>query len=374
MIGPAAAFFYFLATTILLIPYHEWLLTAWLESPLDREGRYQFILGILAVAVTTFFPKPANMPMTDFKAWPMIMASFTGYLIASWININSLAVIFALLTAWSLVWLIKGTRIAVVGFGFTSIAILGAPTVTYLIDLLRVRIGLSQIEAIDARRIVTIFIIILLPLLYLFARRVSSLGHKGRLVGYMLSLSILMGALVTAQRDENIGPTYLLNSDRYAFSDWIGADIELTPGEARLFSESNYLKRIYSHRDGSSVAFLKVIAENVHDIHTPEYCWTGSGWQVIERNALNYSPENRIVPAAATQLRLRQGNEELEIVYWFSNGEHSTGEISNLRLLDKFSGVGKYNLQILTGLNSPNDIPIETIANFISQIGGSDVL
>lgn len=359
---------YLISISALLFAYQDWLIRAWLESPLDREGRYQFVFGIFATSFVGVFAKPDTMGRLDFKALPFVLIMLVSYLLSGWLNINSAAVISAMLFSWSLIWLFKGTRIALVALGFTLIAVLGAPAVTFILDLARVKVGIEQLDATETRRLVTLSVLLSLPLLMLMAKRATTLGHKGRFVGYVASVSVLLMALTNAQREESKGPLFRLPTDLYTVDSWIGADIELNPGEARLFGESNYLKRIYTRTDGGSVSLLKVVSDNIHDIHTPEYCWTGSGWQVIERTPLKDGEESWL-PAAATQLTLRQNKRDLTIVYWFTNGEFSTGEVSDLRLWDRFSDSKHYDLHILTDLVTTG-ASTDLLSDFVGVIRG----
>jgi exosortase/archaeosortase family protein len=69
------------------------------------------------------------------------------------------------------------------------------------------------------------------------------------------------------------------HSRGYVIGDWIGRDIALTSGEMKLYGDGRTVKREY--RNGDTVVWLfQVDTPNRRSIHSPEYCYLSSGWQV----------------------------------------------------------------------------------------------
>jgi hypothetical protein len=355
-----------LVSTLLFYPTSDWILSAWKNSPLDSTGRYQFILGIFWSIMATGLMKPETMPGIDLKAIPFFLVSLLVLAGALILDINSMAVYASLLSILSFIWLIKGTRIAVVAFPGIGMAFLSAPTAVYFLDQLRLLAGINILDAKNIQVIASLLVLLITPLAILIAKKANSAGNKGMLAGYLFSVSIFAGGLIAGQTTANVGPPYHLALENNMLQDWLGADISLTPAEQHFFSGANYQKRVYAKPDGKAVAILTISTDDMHRLHTPEYCWTGGGWQVTQRQSLPPEKDFNPLPAAVTYLTLKRNNTELSLLYWFSDQNHSTGEISDLRLTTPFNQRQTTRLFIVSSLNPNDKNHQQTVTDFLS--------
>ncbi len=91
-------------------------------------------------------------------------------------------------------------------------------------------------------------------------------------------------------------------------------DIPLTPTEAATFGSANVLKRLY--RVGGQQFVVAVIdgTRNRHAVHDPFYCIRGSGWTIASDAPF------AIEGGTGRLTRIVRGQEETEMLLWFSDG------------------------------------------------------
>lgn len=368
MIQRLSAFFIYLAFTFSLLAIQKnWILQAWENSPLDRGGKTQFLAGIAWCALSTLLAKPENLKTLDIKAIPFFVISLIGIGFAYIIDTASAAVYSSILAGLSLIWLMKGTRIAVIASTGAGLSLLGAPTAIYLIDIFRINLGINFINAKDLQLTLSLLIIALMPVFFLIAKRAATAGAKGPAIGYLLSASVIITGFTAGNHQASLGPSFSLNLKEYAVGHWLGADIELSQGEATFFKDSTYNKRIYAKADGTAVALLNISSDNIHQLHTPEYCWTGSGWQVTERRTLSANQSSNPLPASTTFLKLRREDTELSLIYWFSNEELSTGDIADLRIHSKLFSDTSQHLTIVSSMNNQPGQATASVIEFLQD-------
>lgn len=84
--------------------------------------------------------------------------------------------------------------------------------------------------------------------------------------------------------------------------------------------------------------YLVVIQErgDRHRVHSPLNCYTGSGWNLLEKSEVHHSRGFRV-----RRLLVNKGDAYRLVYYWFTNGKtHSTGFLKHLLLYarDMISG------------------------------------
>jgi hypothetical protein len=185
---------------------------------------------------------------------------------------------------------------------------------------------------------------------------------------YGAALVLAAGALWLALAPPAFGPPLALAGDQLRFGPWLGAEIPVTPAERRLFAGSTRLsKRLYSSRDGQRVSVLVVESDDVHDLHTPEYCLSGSGWQLSRDRPLRAEDGlvfGATVPAAGA-LAAARGEHRLAGVYWFGSDERSTDDIAGLRLQRRLSPDGPWRLTLVTALGDTGNAPEPALRRFV---------
>jgi hypothetical protein len=91
-------------------------------------------------------------------------------------------------------------------------------------------------------------------------------------------------------------------------------DMPMTPTEQANFTGTSVLKRLASA--GHERVILTVVdgTRNRHAIHDPVFCFRGAGWEVDSMETV------ALEKGDARLLRLRQGKQTAEAVYWFTDG------------------------------------------------------
>jgi len=92
-------------------------------------------------------------------------------------------------------------------------------------------------------------------------------------------------------------------------------DIPLEPAEKAVYTDVNVIKRLVTV--GNEQVVLTIIdgTRNRHAVHDPGFCFRGAGWEITGRQSLP------LEKGSAQLLRLQQGGETAEAVYWFTDGK-----------------------------------------------------
>jgi hypothetical protein len=102
---------------------------------------------------------------------------------------------------------------------------------------------------------------------------------------------------------------------------WEGFDI--SDGESLVFYErGNIINRQYVN-NGRQVGVMIVPSDgNRKTIHTPEYCQTGMGWEVLDSRTVRFNDWNG-QPARAKKLLLKNKENGMErtFLYWFGDSD-----------------------------------------------------
>jgi len=203
------------------------------------------------------------------------------------------------------------------------------------------------------------------------------LGRRGRLgaprpaiTAYAVAALVGAAGLALALHPPAYGPPVALVEDEWAFGSWLGADIPVSPAEQRLFADSRRLsKRLYSTRDGRQVSVLLVESDNVHDLHTPEYCLSGSGWRLSRDEALRDADGlgfGAEAPAAGV-LTAARGRQRLSGVYWFSSPQRSSGDLAGLRLQRRLTPGQRYSMTLVTAVGDADASAERALGDFVRE-------
>jgi EpsI family protein len=108
-----------------------------------------------------------------------------------------------------------------------------------------------------------------------------------------------------------------------SFSQWSSKPLETSIYEKDLLSSGKIDKRVYfSNKDFIWYVLIESLKGH-HGQHQPEVCYTGNGWAIEKRDSTiiqgNYGP------IKATKILLHRGEEYRWAVYWYSNGNMTTG-------------------------------------------------
>jgi hypothetical protein len=368
-----------------LAPSLPWIWQAWRVSPLDAwgwaflllGGLWWFLVMDLAGPSADAGAAPSRLTRLDHAAWPALLL-FAGLgVLGVALDVRAAMALAALGIGWAVAWLLLGGRLALLLLPALGLGLLALPTTGYLLQQTWVGfggvLGASRATA-GAGGVLLLKAGVALAAL-LVGLILAWLARGGRLpaprpvvAAYGAALVLATGALWLALAPPAFGPPLALAGDQLRFGSWLGAEIPVTPAERRLFAANARLsKRLYSSRDGHRVSVLVVESDDVHDLHTPEYCLSGSGWQLSRDRSLRAEDGlvfGGTVPAAGA-LAAARGAHRLAGVYWFGSDEGSTDDIAGLRLQRRLSPDGPWRLTLVTALGDTRNAPEPALRRFV---------
>lgn len=149
------------------------------------------------------------------------------------------------------------------------------------------------------------------------------------LVNAVLLLSVLLGAWLFFQRDSAIDDAIDMQALSHLIDGRVAQEAALDPFEEQLFDGGEVIKRRYRNPAGSSkreevwLLAVKTLVDR-HAHHPPEYCYTGSGWQIVDSAPADWALADGSHPIRALARLERDGREHYELfAYWFSDGRES---------------------------------------------------
>lgn len=369
-----------------LAPSLPWIWKAWRVSPLDAWGWLFLLLGGLwwFLVMDLGLPggdateAPVDRPRVEHAAWPALLLFGGLGVLGMVLDVRAAMALAALGIGWGTAWLLLGGRLALLLLPALLLGLLALPTTGYLLQ--QARLGLAAMAGADGTATAGAGGVLLLKagvalMALLVGLILAWLARGGRLpaprpatAAYGAALVLAAGALWLALAPPAFGPPLALAGDQLRFGPWLGAEIPVTPAERRLFAGSTRLsKRLYSSRDGQRVSVLVVESDAVHDLHTPEYCLSGSGWQLSRDRPLRAEDGlvfGATVPAAGA-LAAARGEHRLAGVYWFGSDERSTDDIAGLRLQRRLSPDGPWRLTLVTALGDTGNAPEPALRRFV---------
>ncbi len=109
---------------------------------------------------------------------------------------------------------------------------------------------------------------------------------------------------------------------------------------------ADVLDRMYANPSGHVVNMLLVTAADTVDIHDPQQCLPGQGWEIQQSAPITISGQ------AMTDLHVRKGAETLEALFWWTEATSSTDTTRRTlqNLLHRLGGRGT----LLIRLSAPD--------------------
>lgn len=352
------------AAPALIAPSARWIRDAWENSPQDSPGPLFAVLALAWWVVVALLVRPGEKRF-DVSALPLLvlwaLIGTTGILF----DVRLLVAAAGIGMSWALAWGLYGSTSGLLLIPSLAAALLALPTTGYLIDELWLSLGLiSPGDLIAKAAICGLSMLAGAAGLFLHVRGRSFAAGPLATTYAVLGL-IAAAGLFMAFRPPQFGPSVRLDEAKWAFSDWLGAEIVATPAEQRLFGRTRLSKRAYARPDGRRVAVLVVESEDLHRLHAPEYCLTGSGWRMTDRAP---SPWSVGTPgAAAAQLAASRGADELRSVYWFTSDSRSTTDLTGLRLQGRIVPDEPFTLYMITAIDETGEGSEAILSDFLQD-------
>lgn len=340
----------------------EWMLEAWRDSPLDRFG-FLFILGGLALlAVVLAVVESTAHLETDRAALPVLAAVLFLNLLARDYDIYILTALTLLPLIVVSIWLLLGMKLAVISLPAISIILLGIPGVPFLLSALIPGIGL----AVKLSAAVS-FCLLVQVILLARSERLSNLNVISPLQTAKTSLLALtfMGLSVAWAAPET-GRSAVVDTSAHQIGAWRGVPLDVVRAESELFEGARITKFVYAQPDGSSLSVLKVVSDDVHDIHPPEYCLTGANWILNHRGLSTLETSKGAI--RTTELDLEREGNRIHSRYWFNNGRTSLASVADLRIQRRADDSEDFSLFLVSSIRTNGEVSErEMVEGFLQE-------
>ena len=345
-----------------LAPSADWIGSAWQNSPLDSSGPWFVLLALGWWLIVAWQVGPEQNSLHDTGV-PFDILGLLTAVVGVYYDVHLLLAAGSLVLAWSLSRFLIGGSAWLLLLPALLLALLGMPTTTYLLQ------QAWPFDWLGAAHGVVLKAGLALPVLGLGVLGLVAHARGRRAYPRLgdsayLALALLASvALVVAFRPPQFGPDARMDTSQWAFDHWIGAEIDATPAEQRLYEQARLSKRVYAGPTGQRVALLIVETDDVHDLHAPEYCLTGGGWQTEHRGTGAFP----IGPAGArvSTLGVRRGQDRLQSWYWFSSSKRSTTDLVSLRLQHRIDPDERFTLYLVSALDNDPKTSQVTLRDFL---------
>jgi hypothetical protein len=354
-----------------LAPSLGWMLQAWGGSPLDTWGWVFLLLAIVWWLLILDLVDPPEGLAVEPAAWAAAIAALALFGAAWALDVRVLAAAAGLALAWSAAWLLLGGVLGLLSVPSLLLGVLSLPTVGFLLTRAWRLLGTGPASALALKAGLALAILLAGAGMLALARR----GRLPRLApaqaSYLLAAGLAVAGLVLALHPPAFGPPLALVENGWAFGRWLGAEIPTSPSERELFSASRRLsKRLYASTEGGRVSVLIVETRDIHDLHAPEYCLSGSGWVfetgAAERQEAKTEPLPLPIDSAA-ELSAARGDLRLAGVYWYSSASRSTADFAGLRMAGRGSPGEPFTLYLISAVGEAGGSPRETLASFLRE-------
>jgi len=114
---------------------------------------------------------------------------------------------------------------------------------------------------------------------------------------------------------------------------WDSQDLPLDPAILKQSGAATMLDRMYSNPIGDEIAISLGIWTDVESgiPHSPELCYPGAGWDIVNRKAVTVEGKGLSVPALL--LKLEKSGERILVLYWYQCGNRSLSRPEDLRVI-----------------------------------------
>ncbi|MEM6911672.1 MAG: exosortase C-terminal domain/associated protein EpsI [Verrucomicrobiota bacterium] len=327
---------------IAYLPFFDWVGRGWRDSPLDRLGWIYTGLGLLGLAggaAWTSWKQPdreKSKPTVTRALWMGVGGMVVFYVIALIADIRVLYTGSMACWAWSLLVLRYSLRTSLRLAPWIGLAVVGVPTVPYILNtLLSATTGMAGTLLTGRSAQLGVALVCLAGGALLFWWQVKGKRPPQPPISLRTSTGSVLaaGLLLLALSGMIAFRTYYQESGSaegrasrlelsFQLADWQGRSLPLPNPLEGWEQGRNYWSRTYQRTPLESVGVLIASSEgNRHNLHPPEYCFTGSGWQIADRQAIEGPVGSQGQDAAITRIRVRRGQESLAGLYWYSDGE-----------------------------------------------------
>lgn len=170
--------------------------------------------------------------------------------------------------------------------------------------------------------------------------------HKYRFIVLNLILGFIFTSGVIGHQLESrpVNQTDFLKNMNLTFNKWDYKDVSMTIGDYKILEPDSSLIRNFKSSNGDELQLAIVAGHRKKTIHTPIFCMTGGGWEIVTQRSVNLHAGDQLIPA--TQVLLAQNKTYILATYFFTNGFYHT---SNLLSFQFVQILNKYKMSTPTG-------------------------
>ncbi|MBI1852949.1 MAG: EpsI family protein [Planctomycetes bacterium] len=153
-------------------------------------------------------------------------------------------------------------------------------------------------------------------------------GLREVLRSYVVGASVLLPVAIVTMRLSTATPAAADTSIGLAIPYRIGAfdgqDRALRARTLELLETTDVVNRVYATADGAPAITLCVVnsSDNRKIAHPPEVCYTGWGYEVVDRTEARIESDGEVIDAAV--LSVRKGSEHEAVLYWYRSGSSAS--------------------------------------------------
>jgi hypothetical protein len=348
---------------VAIASFYQWLFDAWENSPID--GTIEPLLAVLAVgwAVLVSRRVGGSARTVHLGALPVVLLSCIIAGAGLWLDIYVMQLVGILGILWSLTWVISGTELAFLGIPWLGWSLLALPTSTFNLGQFAAFAGFDGISGITLKLMLA-FLLGGMGLVLLIAKKGGWQPRMKSLTTTYLAVAIsAISAVGFAFQPSLFGPALQIDTTRYGFGNWVGMEISTSSAEQQLYKDAHITKRLYADNQGNQIVALFVTASNIHQLHNPEYCLTGSGWRIQSHEQNLWPTGSAATPVRA--IRATRNNNRLTSLYWFSSSTRSSLDIAGVRLQHQRDADGPVTLYQLTALEDNQQASDHMLTQFL---------
>ncbi len=315
-----------LAVLLLLLyaPAMTWAFSAWRHSPLDTAGPWFLLAGVACLGLI-LWRHPATVPR-PWLGTVLFAGSMLVLLLATVVDISMLKVGALLLSWFSLIVVFRGGSVAASCLPGLAICYMGFPTVTYQLNTYVIS-RLPLITHAPVELVKLIVAAILAATSWLLVARARPIpadrsAQLGTLTGLLTVAVIALIAQVLYLNSATLPEARLALELSHFQGDWTGIDLPISATAAREIGRERILSRLYSNGNRSVELLISSTGGDRRRAHAPEYCLTGSGWQVRDRARQTLQLGDTSIETQLLTLR-REPEADRWLAYWFTDGRQT---------------------------------------------------
>ena len=345
-----------LLLVFIFLPFLQDLFTDWLGSSWNTNNRLGFIyfsLPVILLGWEVYKIRKKQLRNSKItKAIKIFFAISLFFPVAATIcDIKIIAGIGLLTLIFTLILYLSNMTTAILALPLIALLSLSFPRIPLRItDIMRNYNIFQILSSEEIRLLITIVIILLQLFIFLFlikknikpkkSQTTINVNTKEKSVFFfsVTTITTIILLIFSATDANSPATSNTLNNINFPFllhNKWLGEDIPLKKADIAYFGKKNIISRNYyklplEKKSPAIELLITSSAGDRHKNHPPEFCQSGSGWQIINTEKVTLSPDNLRI---ATLLTLAKQTQQKFMLYWFCNSQNNEKAIFTQMML-----------------------------------------